>query len=126
LPVDDVFPISYDIRDHARGDPLALAGRVQKEPAERLSRSEIRARVARAPTLAQLGRGWPWTWVVCERCLHRKPIAFTTLITRWGPDASSDLIRRSARCEKCGAKGARLQHPRWIGMDVGWEPFPTE
>jgi hypothetical protein len=48
-------------------------------------------------------------------------MAFTPLIIRWGPDASRDILRRSARCAKCGAKGARLQHPRWIGVDVGWE-----
>ena len=29
---------------------------------------------------------------------------------RWGPDASSDILRRSARCNKSGRKGAVLQH----------------
>jgi hypothetical protein len=50
LPIDEVFPISYDIRELAHGDPTALAGRVLKEPTERLSRSEIREmiRMARA------------------------------------------------------------------------------
>jgi len=78
-----------------------------------------------APTLEQLRRGHPWCWVVCERCLHRRPVAFVPLIIRWGPDASSNLIRRSARCTECGGKGATLQHPSWAGMDLGWEPFPT-
>jgi hypothetical protein len=78
-----------------------------------------------APTLEELRRNCPWCWVVYERCLHRKPVAFTPLIIRWGPDASSDLMRRSARCEKCGAKGAALQHPGWGGERVRWEPFPT-
>jgi hypothetical protein len=79
-----------------------------------------------APTLEQLRRGHPWCWVVCERCLHRRPVAFVPLIIRWGPDASSDLLRRrSARCTNCGRKGAVLQHPSWAGMDLGWEPFPT-
>jgi hypothetical protein len=73
------------------------------------------------PTLEQLRGDCPWCWVVCERCLHRKPVAFTPL-TRWGPDASSDLLRRSARCEKCGAKGgASLQHPSWFDEQVRWE-----
>jgi hypothetical protein len=41
LPVDDVFPIVYDVRKYAKGDPAALAGQVCKEPRERLSRAEI-------------------------------------------------------------------------------------
>jgi hypothetical protein len=77
-----------------------------------------------APTLEQLRRGTPWCWVVCERCLHRTPVAFVPFIIRWGPDASSDMLRRSARCTNCGRKGAVLQHPSWAGMDVGWEPIP--
>jgi hypothetical protein len=44
LPIDEVFPISYDIRELAHGDPAALAGRVLKEPTERLSRREISRR----------------------------------------------------------------------------------
>jgi hypothetical protein len=78
-----------------------------------------------APTLEQLRRGHPWCWVVCEGCLHRRPVAFVPLIIRWGPDASSDVLRRSARCSKCGRKGVALQHPSWAGMDLGWEPFPV-
>ena len=38
-------------------------------------------------------------------------MALAPLMVRWGPDASSDLLRRSARCTYCGAKGADLQHP---------------
>jgi len=57
--------------------------------------------------------------------MHRKAVAVVPLIIRWGPEASSDPLRRSARCEKCGAKGAVLQHPSWAGMDLGWEPSPA-
>ena len=57
--------------------------------------------------------------------MHRKPVAFVPFIIRWGPDASTDMLRRSARCTKCGRKGAALQHPSWAGMDVGFEPFPV-
>jgi hypothetical protein len=76
------------------------------------------------PTLEQLRRGTPWCWVVCENCMHPKPVAFVPFIIRWGPDASSDMLRRSARCTKCGRKGAALQHPSWAGMHIGFEPFP--
>ena len=77
------------------------------------------------PTLEQLRRGTPWCWVVCEYCMHRKPVAFVPFIIRWGPDASSDRLRRAARCTKCGRKGAALQHPSWAGMHIGFEPFPS-
>jgi hypothetical protein len=40
LPVDDVFPISVDIRRYVRGNPAALALTVPKEPRERLTREE--------------------------------------------------------------------------------------
>jgi hypothetical protein len=36
LSVDEVFPISYDVRNYADGDPTALVGSVLKEPGERL------------------------------------------------------------------------------------------
>jgi hypothetical protein len=77
------------------------------------------------PTLEQLRCGTPWAGAVCEHCMHRKPVAFVPYIIRWGPDASSDMLRRSARCTKCGRKGAALQYPSWAGSHIGWEPFPS-
>lgn len=41
LPLDQVFPISYDIRQYAKGDIAVLIGQIHKEPQERLSRAEI-------------------------------------------------------------------------------------
>jgi hypothetical protein len=78
------------------------------------------------PTLEQMRREAPWTWVNCTntKCHHRMPVAITPLIIRWGPDASSDQLRASARCAKCGRKGATLTGPSWGGMDVGVLPFP--
>ena len=58
-------------------------------------------------------------------CLHSTPVALVPFIIRWGPGASSDVLRRSARCTKCGRKGATLQHPVWAGADVGFESFPV-
>jgi len=40
-PVDDVFPISYDLRPYAEGDAAALTGEIRENPRERLSRAEI-------------------------------------------------------------------------------------
>ena len=41
LPVDQIFPISFDVQPYAQGDPAALTGSIGKEPRERLSRAEI-------------------------------------------------------------------------------------
>jgi hypothetical protein len=62
-------------------------------------------------TLADLRGVTPWLWVICERCQHRSPTALAPWIIRWGADASSHMLRRSARCTQCGGKGAGLQTP---------------
>jgi hypothetical protein len=41
LEVDDVFPISVDVRQHALGNPAALAVNVPKEAREKLTRADI-------------------------------------------------------------------------------------
>ena len=41
LAVDDVFPISYDVREYVTGYPVALAGSILKEPRVRLTRDQI-------------------------------------------------------------------------------------
>jgi hypothetical protein len=41
LQVDDVFPISVDVRQCAQGNPVALAVIVPKEPREKLTRADI-------------------------------------------------------------------------------------
>jgi len=46
-------------------------------------------------------------------------------IIRWGPEASSDLLRKNARCTECGHKGATLSHPGWGGSQRGFLPFPV-
>ena len=42
LGVDDVFPITVDVRRYVRGDPAALTVTVLKEPRERLTDEELR------------------------------------------------------------------------------------
>jgi hypothetical protein len=39
-----------------------------------------------------------------------------------GPEASSDMLRQSARCSKCGAKGATLM----LSTTAGFAPFPVK
>ena len=86
--------------------------------------------MARVPTLGQLHPPPSWVWVYCTRyvplCQHRAPMALAPLIIRWGPDASSDMLRQCARCTVCGHKGATLQGPGWKNGEVEWEPFPVE
>jgi hypothetical protein len=104
-------PANFDIRDMAYWE-----ARRKPQP----ERPGPRA------TLGQLQRGSsPWCWLWCEKCLHHAPIAFAPLVIRWGADASSDKLRRSARCTVCGTKGATLQHPGWAGETIGFEPFPV-
>jgi hypothetical protein len=43
LGVDDVFPITVDVRRYVRGDPAALTAIALKEPRERLTRAKLRA-----------------------------------------------------------------------------------
>jgi len=47
LPVDKVFPISYDLRKYAKGEANALAGTVLKKPRVRLTRAELTALAVR-------------------------------------------------------------------------------
>jgi hypothetical protein len=77
------------------------------------------------PTLAELREHTAWTWVYCDKCLHHAPVAFVPLMIRWGTSASSDMLRRCAKCTICGHKGATLQHPGWVDAVVGFQPFPT-
>jgi hypothetical protein len=79
------------------------------------------------PALEKLRRSSCWWWIICENltCRHRTQAALTPLIIRWGLGASSDLLRRSARCSRCGRKGMTLQHPAWVGGELGWAPFPS-
>ena len=78
------------------------------------------------PTLEDIGRDAPWVWVNCARtgCYHRAPMKLAPLIERWGPGTSSDKLRHSARCAKCGHRGATLTTPSWINSLVGIAPFP--
>lgn len=78
-----------------------------------------------APTLADLRRSAPWLWVNCAAgCGHHRPVALAPFIIRYGAEASSDILRRAARCSACGRKGATLQHPSWGGSEIGFVPFP--
>ena len=90
------------------------------------SRHQHRSPPGPRPTLGELQRGdCKWRWLYCERCLHRAPFAVAAAVIRWGPAASSDVLRQRARCTACGNNGATIQHPGWGGNNVGFLPFPV-
>ena len=41
LAVDDIFPISYDVRRFVKGNTAGLKGSISKEPRVRLTRAQI-------------------------------------------------------------------------------------
>jgi hypothetical protein len=41
LHLNEVFPISYDVRKYVKGNPATLAGAIRREPRKKLSRAEI-------------------------------------------------------------------------------------
>jgi hypothetical protein len=84
------------------------------------------AMAAAKTTLGDLHGATPWLWVYCEKCSHKAPLACAVAVIRWGPNVSSDKLRRCARCTACGHKGAKLQHPGWGGAGVGFLPFPAD
>lgn len=80
------------------------------------------------PTLAQIQRSTPWVWMNCTdyQCGHHVAITLAWAVILFGPDASSDLLRRNGRCQACGKRGASLQSPSWIGTEQGFAGFPHE
>ena len=81
-----------------------------------------------ACTFGDLRKHQCWVWVQCAnwRCLHKVPMALAPLIIRWGSETDNEVLRRRAQCTKCGQKGATLQCPSWVGLDVGFAPFPVD
>jgi hypothetical protein len=101
----------------------------RRDPHDDPPRGKPRSRApARVATLGQIHTAPHWFWVHCEGldCGHRAAMAIAPLVIRWGPDTSSDKLRRCARCTVCGHKGATLRHPSWQDAQVGWQPFPVE
>jgi hypothetical protein len=78
------------------------------------------------PTLGQLRAAFPWCWLYCAQtgCDHSMPVAFVPFMIRWGAETTSDRLRRSARCTRCGGKGAVLTMPS-AGPEMGHYPFPV-
>lgn len=127
--------------DDRLGIPLEEVHRRRAELRARLARN--RRLAARLPsTPAELGAARKehlWIYVYCgrPRCRHHAIFYLTPLIVRWGPEASVDLLRRAARCTRCGHKGATVaaSNAAWptaltpIFEDLRWtgrEVWPVE
>lgn len=91
-----------------------------------------RAPAGNIPTIGDPHRGHSkWVWAICEwpgqdgrqPCQHRSPVALAPLVIRWGPETSSDIMRRQLRCAVCGTKGCSLQTPSHFNAEIGQEPF---
>jgi hypothetical protein len=78
------------------------------------------------PTLGELHREPGWWWLICETCLHTRAIPLAPFVIRWGRHASSDVLRRNARCSACGHRGAVMRHPSFYDSGVRYQPFPAE
>jgi hypothetical protein len=104
---------------HGRRDP-------HDDPPRRSSRSWTGDRV---PTLGEMQRtpgGWVWVYCEGQGCRHHAAMAVASLVIRWGPETSSDKLRRCARCTACGRKGATLRRASWTDNLLGWQPFPVD
>jgi hypothetical protein len=82
----------------------------------------------RVATLGEIHNPPRWGWVICNRpCGHRSPLGLAAAIIRWGPAASSNVLRERARCTRCGHLGATIQGPGWGGMNSdGPAAFPND
>ena len=59
----------------------------------------MRPHPIRPVTLAELRRSTCWVWLYCDSCGRGAPVAVAPWLIRYGPTASSDLLRENARCE---------------------------
>jgi hypothetical protein len=93
--------------------------RRRKVPREDIpQRKSLRYEPGPIPTLGDLTRLADWLWLHCRRtgCHHYRRMKLAPIIDRWGADASSDRLRRQARCTKCGNKGANTMVPSCDGL----------
>ena len=101
----------------------------RRDPHDDPPRRPARPLPDRVLTLGEMQRtpgGWVWVYCEAQGCGHHVPMAVAPLVIRWGPDVSSDKLRRCARCMACGRKGATLRRASWADASIGWQPFPVE
>lgn len=85
----------------------------------------LRGKPAPVPTLGVLQANIPgkWLWLHCTSsayCYHHAPVAIAAFVIRWGAGTSSDVLRRCARCSRCGHKGAATVGPSYVDSVTGF------
>ena len=83
-------------------------------------------------TIGEIAREVDWVWVYCEarlragaNCGHRSALKLADVIAVFGADASTDAIRRKARCSVCGSKGqSAINLPSYVSVTGGWQRYP--
>jgi hypothetical protein len=83
-------------------------------------------------TIGEIAAEVDWIWVYCEvrlptgaSCCHRSAVKLADAIAIFGADASTDAIRRKARCSVCGGKGqSAINLPSFISVTAGWQKYP--
>jgi hypothetical protein len=95
------------------------------EPLQHRLRRRSPELVSTLGEMQQTPGGWCWLYCNDLTCNHSAPVAIAPFVIRWGPDASSDVLRRSARCSKCGRKGATTVRASWVDTEIGFQPFPV-
>lgn len=80
------------------------------------------------PTLQELHETTPWIWLYCadHQCGHHIATTLAWAVIKYGPDASTNVLRENARCAVCGKKGALIQLPSWHNAIEGVAKFPIE
>jgi hypothetical protein len=84
------------------------------------------------PTIGELQRDAPhWCWIYCgnafcARIYRPTAITLAPYVIRWGAEASSNMLRRCARCTVCGHKGATLSHQGDDPEHDNYAAFPAE
>ena len=80
------------------------------------------------PTLKELQQTTPWVWLYCadNQCGHHVATTLAWAVIRYGPDASTKVLRKNPRCQLCGNIGAVIQLPSWVNMVEGAAPFPVD
>jgi hypothetical protein len=47
-------------------------------------------------------------------------------VIRWGPDASSEMLRMNLTCTHTGHRRPSVQHPSWVDEEIGLQPCPVD
>ncbi len=119
---------NYTKRDELRAEMRApYLPAPERGPAP--AKKPYRAPMGPVPTLAAIRKECPWVRVFCINragyCSHKTAMAIAPFIIRWGPGASSDLIRNRLRCTRCGHLGAMIQTPTTARVEDGFPMFPA-